>query len=112
MLALVIYMLMMQLYIVMAIQGVMFKECFRHLYVPKLHEWYSQNTLTINASKCEVMIISSKQMYPPDVLSIKINNEKLNQVQCASYLTLKIDGKHTWNEYVTSLCKKISFKLN
>ena len=46
-----------------------------------------------------------------DRLDIMIDNVKLNQVNCATYLGLKITCELKWNEYVSVLCKKISGKI-
>lgn len=63
-------------------------------YATKLREWHSQNRLSINASKCDIMLVSSKQWYPSDVLNISISNKELNYGQCASSLGLNIDYNH------------------
>mgnify|MGYP002051434539 FL=1 len=79
--------------------------------VSKLSHWYSNNKLSINASKSEVMIVNSRWRHPNDEMTITINGDNLNCVQCATYLGVKIDSHLSWNDFIPTLCKKISFKL-
>jgi hypothetical protein len=74
-------------------------------------KWYKYNQLALNTLKCEVMLVRSQHRNPSDCLDIEIENVRLNQVNCASYLGLKITGDLKWNDYVTTLCKKISVKI-
>jgi len=79
--------------------------------ITTIHEWYCKNRLSLNAKKCEVMIVKSKRSTASDQLDIKIDNVILDQVKCARYLGLDIDTNLSWNDYVTCLVRKISFKL-
>ena len=56
------------------------------------------------------MIFKSKRSTASDQLDIKIDNVILDQVKCVKYW-LEIDTNLSWNEYVTGLVRKISFKL-
>jgi hypothetical protein len=79
--------------------------------VSNVHEWYCKNRLSLNAKKCQVMMIKSKFSTASDLLDISIDDVILDQVKCAKYLGLDIDNILCWNDYVSALVKKISFKL-
>ena len=79
--------------------------------VSNISDWYRKNQLALNSMKCEVMLIQSKKCTLSDLLDIKIDNIRLNQVNCATYLGLKITSDLKWNDYVEMLCKKISVKI-
>lgn len=79
--------------------------------VSNVHEWYCKNRLSLNAKKCQVMMIKSKFSAASDLLDISIDDTTLDQVKCAKYLGLDIDNILCWNDYVSVLVKKISFKL-
>ena len=80
--------------------------------VSHLNNWYVKNKLSVNISKSEIMLISSRHRFLSDELDISIDGQSLKYVQCANYLGMKIDNHLTWNDYVNKLCSKISSKLS
>ena len=80
--------------------------------VSYLNEWYISNKLSVNISKCEVMLISSSRRFLSDDLEICIDGQNLKYVNCANYLGMKIDNHLTWNDYVNKLCSNVASKLN
>jgi len=80
--------------------------------VSHLSDWYINNKLSVNTSKSEVMLISSRRRYISDDLDITIDGHELKYVQCANYLGMKIDCHLSWDDYVDKLCSNIASKLN
>ena len=80
--------------------------------VTQLNEWYVNNKLSVNTSKCEIMLISSSRRHLSDHLDITINGTNLKYVQCANYLGMKIDCQLLWNDYENKLCSNIASKLS
>ena len=76
-----------------------------------MSEWYKDNNLFLNASKSEVILISSQKKYISDSLCISLNEQQLNNVTCANYLGMRIDKHINWNMYVNKLCSNVSLKL-
>ena len=54
-------------------------------------KWFGQNKLTLNMNKCNVLIISNKNIV--DSIDIFINGVKLLFVKSAKYLGVEIDSK-------------------
>ena len=76
--------------------------------VPK---WYDANKLTLNVSKFNIMLLSSRRSsHNIDPLNIDHNGVKLKQVSCVKYL-VSIDEHLTWNRHVKNLCTKVAQKL-
>ena len=82
------------------------------LCVSQLSGWYSNNKLSVNTTKCEVMLITSRHRSISDDLDITINGTSLNYVHCAKYLGMQIDGNLSWNTYIDKLCANVACKLN
>ena len=79
--------------------------------VSQLNGWYKNNKLSVNTSKSEVMVITSKRKIIADDLDNEIDGVILNYVECANYLGMKIDCHLSWNEYVNKLCANVAAKL-
>ena len=80
--------------------------------VSQLNDWYVNNKLSVNTSKSEVMLISSKRRCFADHLDIVIDGINLKYVECANYLGMSIDNVLSWNEYVNKLCSNVASKLS
>ena len=72
-------------------------------------KWFGQNRLTLNISKCNVLIISNKNIV--DSIDIFINGVKLPFFRSAKYLGVEIDSKLSWSNHLDRLCKKLSSQL-
>ena len=72
-------------------------------------KWFGQNKLTLNINKCNVLIISNKNIV--DSIDIFINGVKLPFVKSAKYLGVEIDSKLSWSNHIDGLCKKLSSQL-
>ena len=72
-------------------------------------KWFGQNKLTLNINKCNVFIISNKNIV--DSIDIFINGVKLPFVKSAEYLGVEIDSKLSWSNHIDGLCKKLSSQL-
>ena len=76
----------------------------------KLGNWVHVKKLSANLVKTEYMIIASahklKSMnYSP---LITLNKKPIKRIHWTDYIGLVIDEKLSWEEYIKSLCKKIS----
>ena len=80
--------------------------------VDNVSQWYQRNNIVVNTEKSCAMVVRSKRNIPNHSLDININKCKLEQVNVMNYLGLKIDEALTWNEHITKLCKKLSFKVS
>ena len=60
--------------------------------VNKAIKWCGQNKLTLNINKCNVLIISNKNIV--DNIDIFLNGVKLPFVKSAKYLGVEIDSKY------------------
>ena len=65
--------------------------------------------LTLNIDKCNVLIISNKNIV--DSIDIFINGVKLPFVKSAKYLGVEIDNKLSWSNHIDGLYKKLSSQL-
>ena len=72
-------------------------------------KWFGQNKLTLNMDKCNVLIISNKNIV--DSIDIFINSVKSPFVKSAKYLGVEIDSKLSWSNHIDRLCKKLSLQL-
>ena len=77
--------------------------------VNEANKWFGQNKLTLNINKCNVLIISNKNIV--DSIDIFINGVKLPFVKSAKYLGVEIDSKLSWSNHIDGLCKKLSSQL-
>ena len=72
-------------------------------------KWFGQNKLTLNINKCNVLIISNKNIV--DSVDIFINGVKLPFVKSAKYLGVEINSRLSWSNHIDGLCKKLSSQL-
>ena len=72
-------------------------------------KWFGQNKLTLNMNKCNVLIISTKNIV--DSIDIFINGVKLPFFKSAKYIGVEIDSKLSWSNHIDGLCKKLSSQL-
>ena len=72
-------------------------------------KWFGQNKLTLNIDKCNVLIISNKNIV--DSIDILINGVKLPFDKSAKYFGVEIDSKLSWSNHIDGLCKKSSSEL-
>jgi len=79
-------------------------------------KWYTNNKLSINSSKSNIMVLRSKAKLDElsndgCTLDIMVNGAKLNEASSCKYLGIYVDKHLSWNQHVQSLCRKLSFKL-
>ena len=75
-----------------------------------LGNWLQVNKLSANLVKTEYMIIASAHRLKSVNYSplITLSKKPIKRVHRTDYISLLIDEKLSWEEYITSLCKKIS----
>ena len=79
-----------------------------------VNTWLSSNKLTLNLTKTEFLIITSRQrrVYLSDNPSFTINNFPIEQVSSTKSLGVSIDENLSWNtRHIETVCKKISSAL-
>ena len=74
--------------------------------IDKLFHWFSNNFLKANPDKCHLLI------NPHENVALKIKNETINSNSTKKLLGILFNKKFDFDEYVTSLCRKVSQKLN
>jgi hypothetical protein len=76
-----------------------------------IHLWLLANKLHLNIAKTEFMIIGSRQKltaHNNEKIDIKLNNEKIKQVDKAKSLGVTIDNNLSWGEHVGEISKKLA----
>ena len=82
--------------------------------VTALKEWYDNNRLVINASKCSIMVVTTNQREAfNNLLNIDVclGAYRLGQSNCIDYLGVKLDAHLTWNSQIDAVCKKLVFAI-
>ena len=76
-----------------------------------VHNWLRANKLTLNMTKTEFMLISSRQRLSTLADSptiITINDNQVSQVTTAKSLGVTIDNKLDWSSHIDKLTKKVA----
>ena len=78
-----------------------------------INTWLSANKLTLNLTKTEFLVITSRQrrVYLSDNPSLIIDNFPIEQVSSTKSLGVHIDENLSWNTHIDCVCKKISSAL-
>ena len=78
-----------------------------------VNTWLSSNKLTLNLTKTEFLIITSRQrrVYLSDNPSLTINKFPIEQVSSTKSLGVSIDENLSWNTHIETVWKKISSAL-
>ena len=86
----------------------------------KINRWFAVNRLSLNVSKTNYMVFSSKFIAAQDIF-VHIDNKKIERVHKTKFLGVIVDEKLNWKEQIavvkSKLCrtigiiKKIQFKL-
>ena len=75
-----------------------------------LNKWLVVNKLSLNVSKTEFMLVTTRQKraFINDALSININEKPIRQVKTAKMLGLHIEETLSWTKQVEFIYKKVS----
>ena len=75
-----------------------------------LNKWLVVNKLSLNVSKTEFMLVTTRQKraFINDALSININGKPIRQVKTAKMLGLHIEETLSWTKQVEFIYKKVS----
>ena len=78
-----------------------------------VNTWLSSNKLTLNLTKTEFLVITSRQrrVYLSDSPSLTINSFPIEQVSSTKSLSVSIYENLSWNTHIETVCKKISSAL-
>ena len=74
-------------------------------------DWFNANKLSVNLSKTNYMLFSSKKVEERDIAVININNVTIEKVSEAKFLGIHIDDKLTWNTQVNTVTNKLKQAL-
>ena len=70
-----------------------------------IHNWFSSNHLTANASQTKFMVILTKKDPFPDA-SMDLNNQPIEQVSSAKFLGIWVSSNLSWYLQVDHFCEK------
>lgn len=73
----------------------------------KLNTFLSDRSLLLNATKTQVMLVSSSRRHP-DPLQVYVNGQKIEQVESAKYLGVYIDHNIAFTKQVESTVAKVA----
>ena len=77
-----------------------------------INELYCKNRLRINTNKVNVMQLSSSTRGNDELsLKVHIDTETIEQVRSMRYLGVEIDDRLSWDIYIKSLTKSLSYKI-
>jgi hypothetical protein len=74
-----------------------------------VYSWYKNNRLVLSTDKCNSMLIPGKKTNQDCKLSIKLNNDILEQVSYVKYLGIFIDDSLNWKKQLSNVCKKLAY---
>ena len=72
----------------------------------KLEDWFIVNKLSLNVSKTNFMVFSSKKI--DNEINIFLENNVISRVQSTRFLGLVIDEKLSWKDHIESIKTKIA----
>ena len=70
-------------------------------------EWYNDNKLSLNNSKCNTMVIDLASVSNTQQINIICNGVLCKQTTAMKYLGITIDDKLKWDSHMSSITKKI-----
>ena len=73
-----------------------------------LTDWFRANQLSVNPTKTKYILFSKKVTPMTDGLFLKIDNEKLEQVNSTKFLGVFIDSHLTWENHIEHCKSKVS----
>ena len=80
--------------------------------VNSVSQWFDDNKLALNISKCNTMLIGSAPRISTDAFSetlgISMHNELIENTDEYCYLGLTVDSCLRWENHILKLCKKLS----
>ena len=74
--------------------------------IDKLFDWFSDNLFKANPYKCHLLINTDENV------TLKMKNETITNSSNQKLLGILSENKFDFDEHVTSLCRKVSQKLN
>ncbi len=78
----------------------------------KAAEWMKYNKLTIHLCKTKAQLSGSYRCVTKNTnITVKYNEQIIEQVHSAKLLGIHIDSNLTWDEYYNYICKTISLKI-
>ena len=83
--------------------------------VDSISQWYLKNRLTVNASKCKMMVIGTSarlKMTSLDDLNVMYEGNPLDLVEKTKYLGLHLSSDLNWDTHIMEICKQLNYYLH
>ena len=78
----------------------------------RIRLWLNRHKLTLNVSKSKFTLIGgSRRLKSFGSITLKIEEEDIEQVTSYKYLGVKINETLTWSDHVESICKRVAQRL-
>ena len=77
-----------------------------------LQQWFTNNGMLLNETKCQFLIIESLKNTRDKTAEIKIQNKTITESTSGKLLGITIDNNLTMNDHIKHLCKQAGNKLN
>ena len=76
----------------------------------QLNQWLVANKLTLNVSKTELMLITTRQKrtFIDDTLNVNICGQPVNQVMSVNMLGLQLERSLSWTKHIEHIYKKVA----
>ena len=65
-----------------------------------LFQWFENNLLKSNASKCHLLLSSS------DAVNLRVSEYDVKNSECEKLLGVRFDNKLTFEKHITDICRK------
>ena len=72
-----------------------------------LSDWLCANKLSLNAQKINFMVFSPKNK-PTNITSLNLENQIIQNVNCAKFLGIFIDDELKWSVHINHVLKRVS----
>lgn len=72
----------------------------------KISKWATDNKISFNRTKTQVMLVSRQKPKNQQVLNIYLNNVKINQKEVMKYLGIFIDKRYRFNQHIEHIAEK------
>ena len=79
----------------------------------EITNWYTDNRLTINVKKTNLLLVGSKRMLSLfEDIELQPNGTQIDLVQLFKYLGVTTDAKWSWKPHISNLLKKLGHRLS
>ena len=79
--------------------------------IRNLDEWFHNNYMLLNQSKCQFLIIESNRSQRIETAKIKSSDKYIEETSKGKLLGIQFDNKLTMTDHIKQFCKQASYKL-